>query len=73
MNGTIHHHEWYTQKRVNRDKTDFATEARMLGLPCCSSEACELVRQQSVSPGGKDYNSDVRENWVLDSLARSTR
>ena len=32
MNGTILHHEWYTQKPVNRDKTDFATEARMLGL-----------------------------------------
>ena len=32
MNGTILHHEWYTQKHVNRDKTDFATEARMLGL-----------------------------------------
>ena len=31
MNGTIHHQR-YTQKCENRDKTDFATEARMLGL-----------------------------------------
>ena len=23
----------YIQKRINRDKTDFATKARMLGLP----------------------------------------
>ena len=29
MNG----YKRYIQKRVNRDKTDFATKARMLGLP----------------------------------------
>ena len=25
--------KWYIQKRVNRDKIDFATKAHMLGLP----------------------------------------
>ena len=35
----------YIQKRVNRDKTDFATTARLLGLSCCVKAPALAVAQ----------------------------
>ena len=61
----------YIQKRVNRDKTDFATKARMLGLPASAgapllAETGGLAVAQLLPPcRGLRYDFLRKKLWTV--------
>ena len=68
----------YIQKRVNRDKTDFATKARMLGLPASAgapalAETGGLAVAQLLPPWLERSSGWLAINWHGKQKAHFTR
>ena len=65
--------KWYIQKRVNRDKIDFATKARMLGLPASvKAPALAATGGRAVAQLIAPWDRSILTTWKLIYLVQKT-